>query len=73
LFITFLQDEGFDDYYYNDEDEAKKWAANNLLFLDVDEVNDLVEEYASYSDNDDDWDDEEDEADEDWDDEEDII
>lgn len=61
LFITFLQDEGFDDYYYNDEDEAKKWAANNLLFLDVDEVNDLVDEYASYSDRDDDWDNEEDE------------
>lgn len=61
LFITFLQDEGFDDYYYDSEEDAKKWAANNLLFLDVDEVNDLVDKYASYSDRDDDWDDEEDE------------
>lgn len=47
LFITFLQDEGFDDYYYDNEEDAKEWAAENLLFLDVDEVNDLVDEYAS--------------------------
>ncbi len=47
LFITFLQDEGFDDYYYDDEEDAKKWAADNLPFLDTDEVNDLVDEYAN--------------------------
>ena len=47
LFITFLQDEGFDDYYYDNEEDAKKWVADNLLFLDVDEVNDLFEEYGS--------------------------
>ena len=47
LFITFLQDEGFDDYYYDNEEDAKEWAAENLLFLDVDEVNDLFDEYGN--------------------------
>ena len=45
FFITFLQDGGYNDFYYDDTEEAAKFAAENLPFLDVDEVNDLIEDY----------------------------
>lgn len=47
FFITFLQDGGYNDFYYDTPEEAAKFAAENLLFLDVDEVNDLIEDYAN--------------------------
>lgn len=47
FFIAFLQDGGYNDFYYDTAEEAAKFAAENLLFLDVDEVNDLIEEYAN--------------------------
>lgn len=53
LFIKFLQDEGFGDFYYDDEATAKDWAADNLPFLDADEVNDLFDTYANCYDEDD--------------------
>ena len=53
FFITYLQEGGYNDYYYTDTEEAANFAAENLLFLDVDEVNDLIEEYADYADEDD--------------------
>lgn len=46
-FISFLQDEGLGDAYYNTEEGAREWAGDNVPFLDVDEVNDLIEEYAN--------------------------
>lgn len=53
LFIKFLQDEGLGDFYYDDEASAKDWAADNLPFLDADEVNDLFDTYANCYDEDD--------------------
>lgn len=53
LFIKFLQDEGLGDFYYDDEATAKDWAADNLPFLDTDEVNDLFDTYANCYDEDD--------------------
>lgn len=47
FFINFLQDGGYNDFYYDDTEEAAKFAAENLPFLDVDEVNDLIEDYAN--------------------------
>jgi len=47
LFIKFLQDEGLGDFYYDDEASAKDWAADNLPFLDADEVNNLFDTYAN--------------------------
>ena len=47
FFVTFLQDGGYNDFYYDTAEEAAKFAAENLLFLDVDEVNDLIEDYAN--------------------------
>lgn len=46
-FIAFLQDEGLGDAYYDDEDDARKWAGQNLPFLNIDEVTDLIEDYAN--------------------------
>lgn len=46
FFVTFLQDGGYNDFYYDTAEEAANFAAENLLFLDVDEVNDLIEDYA---------------------------
>lgn len=46
FFVTFLQDGGYNDFYYDTAEEAAKFAAENLLFLDADEVNDLIEDYA---------------------------
>lgn len=42
FFVTFLQEGGYDT-----AEEAAKFAAENLLFLDVDDVNDLIEDYAT--------------------------
>lgn len=47
FFVTFLQDGGYNDFYYDTAEEAANFAAENLLFLDVDEVNDLIEDYAN--------------------------
>lgn len=47
FFVTFLQDGGYNDFYYDTTEEAANFAAENLLFLDVDEVNDLIEDYAN--------------------------
>lgn len=47
FFVTFLQDGGYNDLYYDTAEEAANFAAENLLFLDVDEVNDLIEDYAN--------------------------
>lgn len=47
FFVTFLQDGGYNDFYYDTTEEAASFAAENLLFLDVDEVNDLIEDYAN--------------------------
>lgn len=48
FFINYLEDGGYNDYYYSSRSDAEKFAAENLLFLDVDEVNDLIEDYANY-------------------------
>lgn len=42
FFVTFLQEGGYDT-----AEEAANFAAENLLFLDVDDVNDLIEDYAN--------------------------
>lgn len=42
FFVTFLQEGGYDT-----AEEAANFAAENLLFLDVDDVNDLIEDYAT--------------------------
>lgn len=47
FFVTFLQGGGYNDFYYDTAEEAAKFAAENLLFLDVDDVNDLIEDYAN--------------------------
>ena len=47
FFVTFLQDGGYNDFYYDTAEEAANFAAENLLFLDVDEVKDLIEDYAN--------------------------
>ena len=47
FFVTFLQGGGYNDFYYDTAEEAANFAAENLLFLDVDEVNDLIEDYAN--------------------------
>lgn len=47
FFVTFLQDGGYNDFYYDTAEEAANFAAENLLFLDVDDVNDLIEDYAN--------------------------
>lgn len=47
FFVTFLQEGGYNDFYYDTAEEAANFAAENLLFLDVDEVNDLIEDYAN--------------------------
>lgn len=47
FFVTFLQDGGYNDFYYDTAEEAANFAAENLLFLDADEVNDLIEDYAN--------------------------
>lgn len=47
FFINLLQEGGYGDYYFDDEDEAKEFAAENLPFLDVDEVDDLVDNYIT--------------------------
>lgn len=47
FFINFLQDGGYNNFYYADVEEAANFAAENLPFLDVDEVNDLIEDYAN--------------------------
>lgn len=47
FFINLLQEGGYDDYYFDDEDEAKEFAAENLPFLDVDEVDDLIDNYIT--------------------------
>lgn len=47
FFVTFLQGGGYNDFYYDTAEEAANFAAENLLFLDVDDVNDLIEDYAN--------------------------
>lgn len=47
FFVTFLQEGGYNDFYYDTAEEAANFAAENLLFLDVDDVNDLIEDYAT--------------------------
>lgn len=47
FFVTFLQDGGYNDFYYDTVEEAANFAAENLLFLDADEVNDLIADYAN--------------------------
>ena len=47
FFVTFLQGGGYNNFYYDTAEEAANFAAENLLFLDVDDVNDLIEDYAN--------------------------